>query len=265
MRSCSSASAQSRSCSTATSRKNQLITQATAEYQRLSTESQAAQARLKDLESQEASLKNQIAAAATPEEKARLEQLTRDIEAAKGQAKGSQDELSKLKRDRELSDSDRGRLLKQVETLQAQLTLTGAERDRLQAAQKASPPAAGQDDRALLQKQLQDERNRSAEATAEITKLKQELSAARNAATTTSPGGSSATAQDVTRAFTDGVRAYDLGNFKASAQYMQDAIRMQSGVKQLAEGSANGRHSVRPVRAAVLSRRGPFRHEERLR
>ncbi len=43
---------------------------------------------------------------------------------------------------------------------------------------------------------------------------------------------SSATAQDVTRAFTDGVRAYDLGNFKASAQYMQDAIRMQASVKQ---------------------------------
>ncbi len=78
--------------------KNQQITQATAEYQRLSTESQAAQARLKDLEAQEASLKTQIAAAATPEEKARLEQLTRDIEAAKGQAKGSQDELSKLKK-----------------------------------------------------------------------------------------------------------------------------------------------------------------------
>ena len=37
--------------------KNQQMTQATAEYQRLSTESQAAQARLKDLEAQEASLK----------------------------------------------------------------------------------------------------------------------------------------------------------------------------------------------------------------
>ena len=84
-----------------------------------------------------------------------------------------------------------------------------------------------------MQKQLQDERNRSAEATAEITRLKLELSAARSAATTTPSGASSATVQDVTRAFTDGVRAYDLGNFKASAQYMQDAIRMQSGVKQL--------------------------------
>ena len=48
LRFCSSASARSRSCSTATSLKNQQITQATAEYQRLSTESQSAQARLKD-------------------------------------------------------------------------------------------------------------------------------------------------------------------------------------------------------------------------
>ena len=46
-------------------------------------------------------------------------------------------------------------------------------------------------------------------------------------------GTTSATVQDVTRSFTDGVRAYDLGNWKASTQYMQDAIRMQSSVKQL--------------------------------
>jgi len=214
-------------------RKNQQITQATAEYQRLSTESQAAQAKLRDLESQEAKLKDQIAAAATPEEKARLEQLTRDIEAAKGQAKGSQDELAKLKKDRELSDSDRGRLLSQVEGLQKQLTQVTAERDKLQT-QKPSTQQTGPDDRVQLQAQLQDERKRSAEATAEITRLKGELSAALKSANTTAASGTAtATAQEVTRAFTDGVRAYDLGNFKASAQYMQDAIRMQSGVKQL--------------------------------
>ena len=217
-------------------RKNQQITQATAEYQRLSTESQAAQAKLRDLEAQEASLKTQIAAAATPEEKARLEQLTKEIEAAKGQAKGSQDELSKLKRDRELSDSDRGRLLTQVDDLQKQLTQVTAERDKLQA-QKPPTTQTGQDDRGLLQTQLQDERKRSAEAAAEIARLKGELSAAlRNPAPATASGTASsvsnATTQDLTRAFTDGVRAYDLGNFKASAQYMQDAIRMQSSVKQ---------------------------------
>lgn len=212
--------------------KNQQIAQATAEYQRLSTESQTAQARLRDLEAQEASLKNQIAAAATPEEKARLEQLTKEIEAAKGQAKGSQDELAKLKKDSELSDSDRGRLLKQVETLQQQLNQVTSERDKLQ---KASPPVTQtQDDRALLQKQLQEERARNTEATAEITRLKAELSAAsKNVNTTAATGTATATTQEVTRAFTDGVRAYDLGNYKASAQYMQDAIRMQSGVKQL--------------------------------
>ena len=213
--------------------KNQQIAQATAEYQRLSTESQTAQAKLRDLEAQEAKLKDQIAAAATPEEKARLEQLTKDIEAAKGQAKGSQDELAKLKKDRELSDSDRGRLLGQVESLQKQLTQVTAERDKLQT-QKPPAPQTGPDDRTQLQAQLQDERKRSAEAAAEITRLKGELSAAlKNAGAPASSGSSTATVQDVTRAFTEGVRAYDLGNFKASAQYMQDAIRMQPGVKQL--------------------------------
>jgi hypothetical protein len=210
-------------------RKNQQITQATAEYQRLSTESQAAQARLRDLEAQEASLKTQIATAATPEEKARLEQLTREIEAAKGQAKGSQDELAKIRRDSELNASDRGRLLKQVETLQQQLTQITSERDTLRTT-KPSTPSTTPDDRAVLQKQLQEERGSLADATAEIAKLRLEISALRNAGTTTTSSG--ATVQEVTRAFSDGVRAYDLGNWKASAQYMQDAIRMQSGVKQ---------------------------------
>ncbi len=215
--------------------KNQQITQATAEYQRLSTESQSAQSRLKELEAEQAKLKSDASTAtATPEEQARLQALTREIEAAKGQAKGSQDELAKLKKDRELSDSDRGRLLKQVDTLTQQLTQVTSERDSLKTP-KTPTQSTTPDDRALLQKQLQDERNRSAEATAEIGRLKQELSAARSATAATPSGGSTATAttQDVSRAFTDGVRAYDLGNFKASAQYMQDAIRMQGGVKQL--------------------------------
>ena len=215
--------------------KNQQLTQATAEYQRQLAENLSAQTRLRELEAEQAKLKSD-STGATPQEQARLLELTKEIEAAKGQAKGSQDELAKLKKDRELSDSDRGRLLKQVETLQQQLTQAIYERDRLQKASSAPPVTQNQDDRAVLQKQLQDERNRSAEATAEITRLKQELSAVKNAATTTSSGpstgSSNATAQDVVRAYTDGVRAYDLGNLKASAQYMQDAIRMQSSVKQ---------------------------------
>jgi hypothetical protein len=215
--------------------KNRQLASATADYQRLSAESTSAAARLLELEAEQAKLKVDTAAA-TPQEQARLLALTREIETAKGQAQGSLDELAKLRKDRELSDSDRGRLLRQVETLQQQLTQVTTERDTLRTA-KPSTPSTTPDDRAVLQKQLQEERGSLADATAEIAKLKQELSAAlKNAASTTSSGGSSgasgATVQEVTRAFSDGVRAYDLGNWKASAQYMQDAIRMQSGVKQ---------------------------------
>jgi hypothetical protein len=210
--------------------RNRQLEQATAEYQRLSEESLGAQSRLQELEAEQAKLKSE-AAAATPQEQARLQQLTREIDAARGQAKGSLDELARLRRDRELNESDRGKLLKQVEALQQQLAQTTSERDRLQ---KASTPPVAQDATALLQKQLQDERTRSTEAAAEIVKLKQELSALRTAAATSSAASSvpNATVQDLTRTFTDGVRAYDLGNWKAAAQYMQDAVRMQSSVKQ---------------------------------
>lgn len=224
-------------------RQNEEIASMTAEYQRLSSESAGAQARLMQLEAEQTKLKSDTANA-TPQEQARLLELTKEIEAAKGQAKGSQDELAKLKKDRELSDSDRGKLLKQVETLQLQLTQVTLDRDKFQT-QKAATPSTIPDDRALLQKQLQEERSRSAEATAEISKLKLEVSALRNAAaapSTTTP--SSATVQDVTRAFTDGVRAYDLGNFKGSAQYMQEAIRMQSSVRPPKEVKISGTRFV---------------------
>ena len=243
--------------------KNQQITQATAEYQRLSTDSQAAQARLKDLEAQEASLKTQVAAAATPEEKARLEQLTREIEAAKGQAKGSQDELAKLKKDRELSDSDRGRLLKQVETLQQQLTQVTFGARRASNAETANPV---------------DNVRRSSSAAAEAASggaqslgrgdrgdCQAETGPRRGYAqrdATVSSGASSATAQDLTRAFTDGVRAYDLGNWKASTQYMQEAIRMQSGVKQPPKEARISGNPIRSVCAVLIPRRGARRDEE---
>jgi peptidoglycan hydrolase CwlO-like protein len=211
------------------------LARAAAAYQRQLDENQSAQSRLRELEAEQAKLKSQATSAATPQEQARLAELQRQIDAAKGQAKGSQDELAKLKKDSELSDSDRGRLLKQVESLQAQLTQVTSERDKLQT-QKPPTTSSTPDDRALLQKQLQDERNRTADATAEITKLRAEVAALKSAPATSAPGVSSgasnATVQDVTRAFTEGVRAYDLGNWKASAQYMQDAIRMQSSVKQ---------------------------------
>lgn len=38
--------------------------------------------------------------------------------------------------------------------------------------------------------------------------------------------------QDLTKAFSDGVRAYDLRNWQGAVQSMQDAIRMQGSVRQ---------------------------------
>ena len=92
-----------------------------------------------------------------------------------------------------------------------------------------------------LQGQLDDERRRSTAAEAEIARLKAQLAAATAGGGTASAGGGAggttttitATAQDVTRAFTEGVRAYDLRNWKAAAQNMQEVIRIQPAVKDL--------------------------------
>ena len=248
-------------------RKNQQITQATAEYQRLSTESQSAQARLRDLEAQEARLKEQIAAAATPEEKARLEQLTRDIEAAKVQAKGSQDELSKLKKDRELSDSDRGRLLNQVDSLQKQLTQVTAERDKLQT---QKPDAA--------------DGSRRSRAVAEAASGRAQSLGRSDRGNHETEGRTLRGAQErpdtvirwlIRRLERDGAgldprvhrgcarlrpgQLQGIGAIHAGCHW--DAV----GREAAPEGSADGRHPVRSVRAAVLSRCCALRHEERLR
>ena len=161
---------------------------AAATVQRLSSESQSAASRLRTLEAEQAALKIAAPSVATPADKARLQQLTQEIESAKAQAQGSQDELAKLKKNQDLNASDRGRLLQQIETLNQRLTQTTADRDRLQNqlnARPSTPPVTQQkdttpanDDRvAVLQRQLDDERKQSAD---EIARLKNQLAAASN-------------------------------------------------------------------------------------
>jgi hypothetical protein len=180
-------------------------------------------------------------ATASAEERAQLE---KEIAAIRAQATGSQAELARLRQQEEASASASGGLQQRIDTLQQQLDAAAAERGRLQAQLAPLQKQAAQLDAAserasTLQSQLEDERARFATQAGEMAKLRQEIAALRTAgpvptptpAPTPTPGGG--TAADVTRAFTEGVRAYDLGNWKGSAQYMQDAVRLQSGVKEL--------------------------------
>ena len=66
----------------------------------------------------------------------------------------------------------------------------------------------------------------------------------RSASSSNATGASTATTPDIEKAFTDGVRAYDLGNWKMAAQYMRDAIRMQSGAQPPKEIRPSGTRRV---------------------
>jgi hypothetical protein len=139
--------------------KDRQLEQATSDYQRASEESQQQLARVNALEAEQTALTRTPAASASPEEKARLDQLTKEIELARAQAKGSQDELTKLRKDRLLSASDRGGLLKQIDALRQQIS--------------------------------------------ELDKI------------------------HLSKIFIDGVDAYEMRNWPASARQMRDAIRLQ--------------------------------------
>jgi hypothetical protein len=165
------------------------------------------------------------------------ERLQKEIELAKAQAQGSQAELTKARQAELAGRSEAGGLQQRVESLEQQLAAAAAERDRLQGQVAQGTTAA--DRAAALQGQLDEERKRTAAADAEIARLRTQLAAATAGGGAAAGGGGgitppvTATAQDVTRAFTEGVRAYDLRNWKASAQSMQEVIRIQSAVKDL--------------------------------
>ena len=170
----------------------------------------------------------------SPEDKLRnaaeVERLRAGLEQVQARSKTSEDALAKLRKDQELATADRGDLLKRLETLQQQLSQSNGERDtlrtRLDTQQKPPPGAELQ----TLQKSLEDERARSATAAARIKVLETENAELRRRPVTgTPPAGPLG---DYKEAFRQGVRAYDLKNWKGSAQFMRDAIRFQESVKQ---------------------------------
>jgi hypothetical protein len=230
-------------------RTNQQLAAATADYQQASqrfeaaqTQAQAAQAQMALLqEERERLTNNATGAAATPAERLRLQQLeqqiatsNKDIEAARLQAKGSEDQLAKLRRDQELSASDRGGLLKQIDALKQQLSAAIAERDKLQGSSKGASAGANatQERLAQLQKQLDDERANAARQIATLNTEILTLSGAANAASAASGGalGSSsagASQQQLTKLFSDGVRAFDLKNYSGAIGSLEGAIKLR--------------------------------------
>jgi hypothetical protein len=178
------------------------------------------------LEQQAAALRAASTSKATSEDRARVEQLTKDIAAAQQQAQRSQEELAKLRSVQPSGGTDRSQAAAQIDSLQKQLALATSERDRLQtqvsALQKSNSQATDgriQD----LQRQLDEERNRSAEANTTVSQLRAEL-------TRRTPP--QASAQEVTKAFSDGVRAYELGEWQSAVQSLNNAIRLQAGLKE---------------------------------
>jgi chromosome segregation ATPase len=183
------------------------------------------------LEQQSVALRAANTSTATSGDRARVDQLTKEIAAAQQQAQKSQEELTKLRNVQPTGTSDTGRSAAQLDSLQKQLAQTTSDRDKLQAQvstlQKASSQAV--DNRVQdLQRQLEEERTRSTEANATVTQLRAELAVARRTATSTT----AASAQQVTKAFSDGVRAYDLGDWQSAVQSLNNAIRMQADLKE---------------------------------
>jgi Novel STAND NTPase 1 len=168
-----------------------------------------------------------------------IEQLRQNLERAQAQSKLSQDAIDKLRQDQELTTTDRGGLLRRIETLQQQLTQSTGEREALQTRvdtlQKQQDTLQKQqlgqsaDDRQTLQRQVDEERSKLASLTDVAKALETENADLRKTIGSSAP---SAATGDYREAFRQGVRAYDLRDWKASVQYMRDAIRFQSNVKE---------------------------------
>jgi len=209
-------------------------------FEQLSQQRQSDQAAAAALRAQlDEALKRSVAANAnpvvSPEDKLRnaedVRRLTASLEQVQARSKTSEEALIKLRKDQELANADRGGLLKRIDTLQQQLTQSNGERDtlrtRLDTQQKA--PAGSGTELQTLQKSLEDERARGATAAARIKALETENAELRKRPATGTPP---AIGGDYKDAFRKGVRAYDLKDWKGSAQYMRDAIRFQESVKQ---------------------------------
>jgi hypothetical protein len=199
---------------------------ATEQYSKALADSEASRSAVTALEAEREKLK-QSGTAANPVDQQRLAELTREIESARQQAKGSEDELTKLRNSQKQTDADRSGLLSRIDALQK-------ERDQLrqqlnsysvQQTPKASSSSAGDDRAATLQKQLDDERRTSASQAEEITRLRNENTTLRNAAAT--KGAAAATVpslQELTKYYTDGVRMFELKDYMRASDFFTMAI-----------------------------------------
>ncbi|MGC4085150.1 MAG: hypothetical protein QM736_24290 [Vicinamibacterales bacterium] len=238
------------------------LAEATQAYQAALDRAQASAARVSALEAEQAALRaNAGGAPASAADQARLQQLTRDIESARLQAQGSEAQLMKLKKDQELAASDHGALLKQIDALRQQLTQVTYERDRAVADSKG----ASTDDRVTsLTRQLEQERTRSSDANKEIARLNSELaalkagSAASSSGTSgTSPAATSqSSAQDLTTAFGDGVRAYRPSQLVGCRPLPPGSVALADRGIAASERGPHVGHAFRSVLACVVSRCG---------
>ncbi len=202
---------------------------ATQRYSDVLAENEKSRSALAALEAEREKLK-QGATVASPVDQVRLDQLTREIEAARTQAKGSQDELAKLRDSQKQTDSDRSGLLGRIDSLQR-------ERDQLrqqlnaynvqQTPQQKGTPSNANDERVTaLQRQLDDERKTSAGQAEELTRFRTENTTLRNTivkSTVPSP-------QELTKIYTEGVRAYELRDFRTAAFSMERVVAMQGAM-----------------------------------
>jgi hypothetical protein len=200
-------------------------------FEQLSQQRQSDQAAAAALRAQlDEALKRSVAVNAnpvvSPEDKLRsaedVKRLTASLEQVQARSKTSEEALIKLRKDQELANADRGGLLSRIETLQQE---RDSLRTRLDTQQKPPPG-----DVQALQKSLEDERARTATAAARVKVLETENAELRKRPVTGTPPP--VPLGDYKDAFRKGVRAYDLKDWKGSAQFMRDAIRFQESVKQ---------------------------------
>ena len=173
-----------------------------------------------------------------------IEQLRQSLVSAQAREKLALDAKDKLVSDSQLSTTDRKGLLDRIDLLQQQAKQRTDERDALQtrvdALQKqvagpAQVPGQAEEIKSVS-RQLDDERSRNTSLT-EVGKALETENAELRKALASRPAGAAATAAagDYREAFRQGVKAYDLKDWKASQQYMADAIRFQAAVKDVAK------------------------------
>jgi hypothetical protein len=212
---------------------------ATEQYSKALADSEASRSAVTALEAEREKLK-QSGTAANPVDQQRLAELTREIESARQQAKGNEDELTKLRNSQKQTDADRSGLLSRIDALQK-------ERDQLrqqlnnysvQQTQPKGSSSAGDDRASTLQKQLDDEKRTSASQAEELTRLRNENATLRNAAAAKGAAvGTVPSLQELTKYYTDGVRTFELKDYTRAS----DLFTMTIGHHLLIRETTNQR------------------------